>query len=321
MNNLLQPLQSRVDAFKDWWHTQQTAADLSEQVKEPLYHYTDAAGLKGIIENQEIWFTSIFHLNDPSELRHGLKCAVYELRNRRGIAGQQGDTVTQWVCDDVERFVTAPELISEFGFFVASFSRAPDDLGQWRAYGDDGRGFAIGFAPSLFAVDQTVSAPNPGDNIFVAPVTYGDQATRQQQGEAITTALDYIKDAIKDPIKKDSDQIKRFIVHMRRELLVCLIWNSIVTKHDAYSSEREVRLIILGRRCSFTRIETRTRKSELVPFIRSPIQRKIQRSISKIIIGPAAEPGAEDAVKHLLQSSHIDPTNLLVRSTIPYRGR
>ena len=29
--------------------------------------------------------------------------------------------------------------------FVTSFSRSAEDLGQWRAYGADGRGFALGF--------------------------------------------------------------------------------------------------------------------------------------------------------------------------------
>jgi hypothetical protein len=37
-----------------------------------LFHYTDAAGLRGIVESGKLWFSDIFGQNDPSELRHGL---------------------------------------------------------------------------------------------------------------------------------------------------------------------------------------------------------------------------------------------------------
>jgi hypothetical protein len=40
-----------------------------------IYHYTDDAGLRGILESGKLWFTDIFKLNDPSELRHGLELA------------------------------------------------------------------------------------------------------------------------------------------------------------------------------------------------------------------------------------------------------
>src|SRR5271165_2462927 len=171
MSDLHPSLQAGIDEFANWWHRQQTAADISQKVRRPLYHYTDAAGLKGIVENQEVWFTSLFHLNDPSELRHGVDCAVEELRGRRAVALQQGDDFTQTVCDEIERLVTHDPR-SDLGFFVASFSRASDDLGQWRGYGDDGRGFAVGFAPRLFHISETVDPTKPEHNVFVAPVTY-----------------------------------------------------------------------------------------------------------------------------------------------------
>jgi hypothetical protein len=130
MSNLHPSLQAGLDEFADWWHRQQTTADISQKVSRPLYQYTDAGGLKGIIENQEIWFSSLFHLNDPSELRHGVECAVEELHVLRSIAMEQGDTFIQSLCDQVERLVSHDPR-SDLGFFVASFSRSPDDLGQW----------------------------------------------------------------------------------------------------------------------------------------------------------------------------------------------
>jgi hypothetical protein len=271
MNDLHPSLQAGIDEFAEWWHRQQTA-DISQKVRRPLYQYTDAAGLKGIIENQEIWFSSLFHLNDPCELRHGVECAVEELRQLRAVALQQGDDFIQTVCDQFERLVTHDPR-SDLGFFVASFSRASDDLGQWRGYGDDGRGFAVGFAPRLFHVNETVDPTKPDSKVFVAPVTYGDRATRIKQSPAIGTAFDIIIRTVQNPIcqqviLQDNNQGDRFIAQLSTHLLVPLMWNSVTAKHSAYANEKEVRLIVLGHLSMFTKIETRIRRGELVPFIR-----------------------------------------------------
>jgi hypothetical protein len=99
------------------------------------------------------------------------------------------------------------------------------------------------------------------------------------------------------------------------------MWNSVTTKHSAYANEKEVRQIILGHLPLFSKIETRTRKGELVPFVRSPMTTRKTANIAKVVIGPAAGPTAEDGVNNLLRSQGIDPTNRVIRSKIPYRGR
>ena len=44
-------LQSAVTAFDDWCKAYLSAADARDKVTTPLYHYTDAAGLEGIVKN------------------------------------------------------------------------------------------------------------------------------------------------------------------------------------------------------------------------------------------------------------------------------
>jgi hypothetical protein len=46
-----------------------------EPVPKTLYHYTDGAGLRGIIKSGTLRCGDIFYLNDPSELRHGVGSA------------------------------------------------------------------------------------------------------------------------------------------------------------------------------------------------------------------------------------------------------
>src|SRR6266436_1255367 len=67
-----------------------------------LYHYTNDTGLAGIIESGKLWFSDIFALNDPSELRHGLGIAIDLLKSRTTKERPEIDVFAR----QVERFDT-----------------------------------------------------------------------------------------------------------------------------------------------------------------------------------------------------------------------
>jgi hypothetical protein len=90
-----------------------------------IYHYTDDAGLHGILKSGKLWLTDIFDLDDPSELKHGFSYAVEELDKR-----------SQGTSEEIQLFARNFRLfftdIEEAGhFFVCCFSSCGDDLGQW----------------------------------------------------------------------------------------------------------------------------------------------------------------------------------------------
>src|SRR4030043_709504 len=64
----------------------------AEKPPPPLiYHYTDGTGLRGILESGKLWFTDIFSLNDPTELRHGLNSAIEILKQLKNNKSQELD--------------------------------------------------------------------------------------------------------------------------------------------------------------------------------------------------------------------------------------
>ena len=69
-------LSALVREFADWWEARGKEHDAANEIREPLHHYTDMRGLLGIISNERMWFTSIFHLNDPSKLGYSIEMAV-----------------------------------------------------------------------------------------------------------------------------------------------------------------------------------------------------------------------------------------------------
>jgi hypothetical protein len=72
----------------------QSSEAVMEEFKRPwgnkpapstIYHYSNDAGLRGILESGKIWLNDLFQMNDPSELRHGVEHAI-ELTKAMGRA-------------------------------------------------------------------------------------------------------------------------------------------------------------------------------------------------------------------------------------------
>ncbi len=311
-------LQAALDQFDGRSEQQLLEAREATKITAPLYHYTDAAGLLGIVGNQHFRFTSYLHLNDPSELRYGIDVAT-EVLEEIGTA----EGIVKLFCGMVADLFKHQNLSDTFGFFVGSFSRARDDLGQWRSYGDNGRGFAIGLSPDLFQIEDKPDR-KPHENVFVAPVVYGSVGTRQRHHDAIRTAANILTTARDQhaDILRDKTVGIPFLRAMADSLMASqLVWNCLTSKHEAYNREQEVRLVILGTLETLQpHIDTRTRKGEVVPFIRSAMPLQKKGGIVEVVVGPSAPPNAEDSVRTFLRSFDVDDHIPVRRSTIPYRA-
>lgn len=103
---------------------------LADSVDEVIYHYTSAEGLRGIIENSEIWLTNVAFVNDTTECK-----ALQEEKN----LFKDKDVTNDFVRESWKRFVRNP--YNNYDTYIVSFSRGEESLEQWRAYGN----FRIGF--------------------------------------------------------------------------------------------------------------------------------------------------------------------------------
>lgn len=104
-----------------------------------LYHYTDVNGFFEIISKQKLWLSSTRNLNDHGELSWGMKLVYAAIREFE-------------LLNEAEKKLLIDQFTAMCGFdrFICSLSEAPDSLSQWRAYADDGHGFAIGFDSDAF---------------------------------------------------------------------------------------------------------------------------------------------------------------------------
>src|SRR4051812_25177954 len=90
-------LRDAVKEYNDWSYAHLSETDIVNRINKPLYHYTDAVGLEGIIKNQEVWFTSFKHLNDPTEIEYGMSIAAELLKE----IGAESDPRIKLFCDMV----------------------------------------------------------------------------------------------------------------------------------------------------------------------------------------------------------------------------
>ncbi len=144
--------------------------------------------LKGILESGRFWLTNIFSLNDPSELSHGFSHAV----NVLNALASAGPPESKFFAEQFRAFGTQGGIQASAHYFVCSFSADGDDLGQWRAYADNGRGYALGSDAKVLETGYTKvgDAPLPNNSTF--GVTYNDAQLAELHRQMIEAAFPLI---------------------------------------------------------------------------------------------------------------------------------
>lgn len=104
-----------------------------------LYHYTTAEGLIGIVTSEELWATSIHHLNDSHEYLYAVELLDYQVR-------QWGNDqcTSQVELDLLKDLSGSARAMDRVHVHVFSLSENHDQLSQWRSYAPDG-GYAVAF--------------------------------------------------------------------------------------------------------------------------------------------------------------------------------
>jgi hypothetical protein len=313
-------LQEAINKFSAWSQQHLQAEQDASAITMPLYHYTDGGGLKGLLASGRLWFTDYRHLNDPSELTHGIDMAR-DVARGLGNAATGADAPKGLFLEHFTDLFRHDNFASTLEFFIASFSRARDDLGQWRAYADNGRGFAIGLAQRMFRVTELTPGSLPE---FVGPVRYRIEEVWSRHGAALEQAITIFADTLRvnAELMRNTTVAIPFMDRLVREIIARpLMWNCLTSKHPAYEHEQEVRLLIMGtpQRLS-PYITTRLRGSEIVPYIPHQMPLREPNHIAEIVVGPAAPADAERTVRTMLTSLGLDPNIAVGRSDIPYRA-
>lgn len=153
------------DALLEWDRVQGEPPSL-------LYHYTDVVGLIGICTSASLRATNLRFMNDAQELSHGWKLMRQVLGEAEAKA--KGPAQVELI-EELGQIMSTP-----YGgypdFYSVSFSADGDLLSQWRGYGSDGGGYAVGFDTADLA---SFSAQTSGPRRVLNRVIYDEELQLQ----------------------------------------------------------------------------------------------------------------------------------------------
>jgi hypothetical protein len=207
----------------------------AEPLPEVVYHYTDTAGLLGIVRSGTLWATDYRFLNDSSEVSYIFRLAAEVVRDEfvghySGLAGAFLDFAA-----------TASPPYSDVPYYLCCFSALDNSLSQWRAYGGR-QGFSLAFPGDVtpaagYAPD---GKQNPG--LTLLKVNY----QQLQQKAYISALLRALVELCETPHMKSYNSEDEAIASFSPFYWGQLERASYRFKHPDFEVEQEWRLVAWG---------------------------------------------------------------------------
>jgi hypothetical protein len=208
-------------------------------VPRVLYHYTSVDGLGGIIAHRQMWASHFAFMNDPAELHHADDHLRSAVASHVDIAGGAGRAVLQ-------RFLNShptERVYNDLDIFVACFSIDGDSLPQWRAYADDGRGYAIGI-DTTYGGKEADPVPCGMHGTYVVDMYKVEYSSEKLQEDLLAFLRDLLSKIAYGEQRGASSADLQSVAY--RHLRVRAVHDSIRYKHRAFEHEGEWRMVATG---------------------------------------------------------------------------
>jgi hypothetical protein len=268
-----------------------------------LYHYTNGAGLEGILKSGSFWATHYRYLNDTSEMLLGVDL-FHEV-----VAEAKAKISHPIASEFLQRLRLHDERAPHV--YMVCFCEKLDLLNQWRVYANN-NGFALGFEIcELYAPDGRAPAMDY-HGCSLLKVEY-DRTKRRK--ELLDTVL-LIVDAFNRHEADISEGIRGEAIDRAITITLVGVLPMILSfKHRAFDVEHEWRLVQLG---APTRpVKVRATARGLVPYAEVPATVPMSATCSDRYLGrmplrfvqhgPTAEPDkVKLALKFMLDSYRYD---------------
>jgi hypothetical protein len=261
-------------------------------IPKTVYHYTDAAGLAGMLKNGKLWATDYRFLNDETEVLYTRDLARSFIckdsnNNRSGELRKSLCTyVSKW------QGVEQPSDV-----FVFSLSEERDDLSQWRGYARDGLGFTLGFSgPNLLRAFRTRAR--------LLKMEYDPKT----QLRTLARIFSGFTRRVREDCKLHPEEKNTILNRAAHRFDWCCEQRAPVNKHKSFASEKEWRFVshIPDHRRK-KRIVTRAQGQRLVNYIELEPMEGERLPIVEIGVGPGYRgPDQVHAVKALCESAGYD---------------
>lgn len=254
-------------------------------------HYTSAAGLLGVLEQQVLWATNIKFLNDQHEFQHALNLITQIISHSKIGADDPLQPLQQFLSQIREKLDSLDNYRADT-VFTFSFSEQTDLLSQWRGYCPANNGYCVVLdAHGLFEIVRKKFA----ECHFVKCV-YDDA----QKGTDLRLAVNATWHQYRKlSAKEERDHV---IDAFAKQVMLFASY----FKHPSFQEEQEHRIVILREYGEpYEDLKFRVGRSSLIPYLELPAPHEL---IREICIGPNADKQlAKRALEALLEKSFRVP--------------
>lgn len=222
----------------------------------PIYHYTDPAGLLGILRSHELWATEASGMNDLAEVHQGWDFIKSWLERQDPTDSAVKDMLS--VARAAAHGPDAHVLRSTNGIYICSATFLDNDASQWRLYAAGGRGYALELDP-LQRLSAVLHDPRPRpedepyafyptdlfERVSVTPwyhVYYTDEDKEMALEALLENARAQRAEVVADALSEDEfdEQMQIF----EADTLGQLAQLAQLMKSRGFSGENEVRTIV-----------------------------------------------------------------------------
>lgn len=307
---------------------------LNTPIPEKLWHYTSVEAFLKIVGNKSIFATDVHFMNDREEFVHARQLVDEMVKETPEL--------------DVEGFPNreffAKAVALSFGIkaeiFVACFTAAEDQLGQWRAYSHGSAGVSLGF-------DLRGIRPPTESAACFTPCLYASASKRELLWDAVRHVRDELasyrrstfEEACKvDPTKRaatDKEAVvtqflkaneekrapfERFAMSVTRNRFDCLRVAALL-KNSAFGEEKEWRLVLPTLLDQQEKMQNppqfRAGRATPIPYIDHRFADNRPFPLVDVILGPGSDENAVFAAERFLKLKGFDITPRV--SAVPYR--
>ena len=282
---------------------------------DKLYHYTTAAALIGIINEQKLWLSDFRYLNDKEEMifakrlvLNAANCVdVEEYLRRLKDGGISAKVITEFRIryDEFLSGKMGLAFLAPSGYLTTVFSLSEefDSLAQWRAYGN--QEICIEFRKSYFERLGT------NQNIVFKKAEYFDL------DDKVPVLIDKIRDTLDGQVNGaliSRNETFQFGVDLGP-------FEALFIKHRGFSTENEWRLVwrTLASTAPHLTDNYFLRASGRYPVPTAKMPINITETIAGVIFGPGADHGIVSHFRSLFNGTMPMHRWDVRASTIPYR--
>lgn len=236
-----------------------------------VFYYCNVATALSILQNNEIWMTSVRNMNDGGE-SIGVYKMFFDLLEEQDMGNYLEPLF------DFARKPGAIQLyencLGAYPEYVACFSKNSDSVSQWISYADNGQGVAIGFDETAFI--EVASR----ENLYYQSITY---VSKEDVLQYIPGIYEYLLGNLSD------SGLEMMDIAMNKIKQIYSLGITLKTVH--YSSEAEKRIIykypeeikFLPKGWNVKKIKTYAKKDMINTCV--PLQFP-KEAIKKIVTGP-----------------------------------